>query len=191
MHKVIMISGKQGSGKTTLGHALAKEFSLSGHQVVGLTFASTIYQIHDYALALMEDKGLKLDSVKDGDLLQFLGTEWGREKFGENVWADCLKGDVKNYCEKFPNKNIVFLVSDCRFENEFNAVEDALTVRLECSREVRKSRCEMWRENDKHRSETDLDSHAMRGMFDITLNTEFDTVEHCVDAIINEKRNGL
>lgn len=186
MSDVILISGKQGSGKTTLGHALTRELSGAGYQVVGLTFASTIYQIHDYAVALMQEKGMKFDLVKDGDLLQFLGTEWGRNRFGEDVWANCLKGDIKNYGEKWPNREIVFLVTDCRFQNELKAIAGAITVRLECPKEVRKERCEMWRDNDTHRSETDLDEWANDGVFDLKLHTDTETIDECVVQIVHE-----
>ena len=189
MSRVILISGKQGSGKTTLGHALVKELTAGGKFVVGLTFASTIYQIHDYAISLMQEKGMKFDLVKDGDLLQFLGTEWGRDRFGEDVWANCLKGDIKNYEEKFndiPEGNLVFLVTDCRFKNELRAVPDAVTVRLECPREIRKERCEMWRFNDTHRSETDLDIASRDGVFDLKLHTDTETIDECVMQIVHE-----
>lgn len=161
--KVVVISGKMGSGKTTLATALARCAHRHPHvRAVVMNFADTIYEIHDFARGRMKDLGLPTPEgleVKDGSLLQFLGTEWGRKTYGQGVWAEALVGRIGKFLalsgEAFAS--YLFIIPDCRFKNELAAFPDALKVRLECPREVRKARCSQWRENDLHQSEVDLD----------------------------------
>jgi dephospho-CoA kinase len=172
--KIILLSGQQGSGKTTLMNALKRYFTAMGTRTQDVIFADTIYKIHDYAINLLEQRGVKRDIVKDGKLLQLLGTEWGRETLGEDIWVRCLMGEIERLQRVTGDANTVFIVSDCRFENEFDGVPGAFKVRLEASREVRKARCSQWRENDTHRSEIDLNKYAREGKFDCYVDTELD-----------------
>lgn len=172
MSKVIIISGKQGSGKTTLMGELARSLGLQNMFPVDLIFADTIYKIHDFAIKLLKQRGIERNLVKDGFLLQFLGTEWGRKTIDENVWVNCLKGEMANWEKDLPKEDLIFLISDCRFQNEFDGIPDAFTVRLEASTEVRKERCSQWRENDTHPSEIDLDGYAKQGKFTCYIDTE-------------------
>lgn len=189
---VILISGKQGSGKTTLANALGATLQneLPKTYCNQLTFASTIYEVHDSANRILASKGIKRDIVKDGPLLQLLGTEWGRKTIGENVWVDCLKGDVANTIRSYEGKkgyedaHVVCIVSDCRFKNEFDGIEDAIKIRLECDKEVRMKRCSMWRDNDTHPSEVDLDEYSESGKFDAYFHTDKISVEDSVVGIV-------
>ena len=168
-HKIIMISGKQGSGKTSICNQLllmAARKNLTGHHMI---FADTIYLIHDYARELLRFRGVPRPD-KDGKLLQLLGTEWGRTLIGEDVWIDCLRGAINNIAP-VPKDSHLFVISDCRFRNEFDGV-DAFKVRLEASEEVRKARTHGWRDTTTHISETDLDAYAAEGKFDLVINTD-------------------
>ena len=66
-----------GSGKTTLANDITPLLQQDGYAVHSVIFAQTIYDIHDFALQLLEDRGVSRDIIKDGPLLQLLGTEWG------------------------------------------------------------------------------------------------------------------
>jgi hypothetical protein len=185
--KIIMISGKMGSGKTTLMNKLiayAHDAGVSCHNVI---FADTIYKIHDYALELLKARGIERDIAKDGKLLQLLGTEWGRATLGEDVWVRCLMGQIDGLKKAIDvgmkDRKTIFIISDCRFKNEFDGVPDCFKVRLEASKEVRKARCSQWRDNDVHPSEIDLDGYAKEGKFDCYVDTELeiqDSLEHLI-----------
>lgn len=188
--KIVLVSGKQGSGKTTTCDQLAKEWhERFGYDVEHLTFASTIYAMHDSIRAILTKNGINIPDevkVKDGPLLQWLGTEWGRSTIGENVWVDCLKGQINNLIDlhvKRGDRKLLFLVSDCRFPNEFDSLPAALRVRLECPKEIRKKRCSMWRENDTHPSEIALDGYVKNNMFDLVVHTDGDDVNCAVGLI--------
>ena len=63
-------------------------------------------------------------------------------------------------------------MDDCRFKNEFNAIPEALRIRLQCPRVVRRIRCTAWRDNEDHPSETDLDSYVDQNKFDLVFETD-------------------
>jgi len=95
--KTVLISGKMGSGKTTIGNALMEKYHKSkGFSCENPFFASTIYEMHDQCLRVLKERGIRRDIKKDGRLLQLLGTEWGRETIDDNVWVDCLRGQILN-----------------------------------------------------------------------------------------------
>lgn len=164
--RVILISGAQGAGKTTLANALLKEARIAGFFSQVLKFADPLYKIHDATLERAHAL-LGIPKVaKDGDLLQLLGTEWARKKFGPNVWADALRIEIEKLRRTVPvGFKLLVIVDDCRFENEFDAFPDAVTVRLEVPEEIRKRRATSWRENTLHPSETGLDAYAKAGKF--------------------------
>lgn len=164
--KIVLLSGKQGSGKTETQKRLCEMWVQKyGRAAYVVNFADIIYEMHDQVLKVLHqywpDRGL----VKDGPLLQVLGTEWGRKTIDEDVWVKCLKKKVEG-CQTG-----LVVVADCRFENEFDAFPEALRVRLMCPEEIRKARCSMWRENTQHPSETGLDHYAFNGHFDNYLDT--------------------
>jgi predicted ATPase len=180
MSKIILISGKQGAGKTSLTNELVER--LEGKNVFKLKFADVIYEMHDAVLALLRANGIERDVKKDGPLLQLLGTEWGRKTLGPEIWIRCLQARVSKLEHKYPSCTII--IDDCRFENEFDAFPDALRVRLEASEEVRKKRCDSWRPNSDHPSEIGLDKYSKDGKFDLYLDTNNTFIDGCAELVL-------
>lgn len=188
-HQIVLISGQQGAGKTTLANELGREMGkLKGWYVNQAFFASHIYEMHNFCLGRMKALGFKYDQVKHGPLLQFLGTEFGRKTFGDNVWVESMKNDIARTLDMRRNMGprMTTIISDCRFENEFDGFPEALRIRLTCPEEVRKTRAEMWRENTAHVSETGLDNYTLQGKFDMAFDTssEWNTPKHISTLII-------
>jgi nucleoside-triphosphatase THEP1 len=177
MVKVLMISGKQGSGKSSLADALATRLVETGHNVYRTRFAKVIYEMHDAVRDIGRKYGIDMPE-KDGPLLQYLGTERGRNVHGDNVWVDALKKDISLNA----GKNDIVIIDDMRFENECDAFDgespNVAQIRLEADKEVRKQRCSMWRENDTHPSEIGLDKYSYETMngikehFDLVIKTD-------------------
>lgn len=189
---IVMISGKQGSGKDTLALDLADHLVYKSNLDCAtrhVKFADVLYQMHDAVRDISMKYGIPLKQPKDGPLLQVLGTEWGRNNISQDIWCRTLKNlmyDEQILIEQLTlHKFAFFIVSDCRFKNEFNYFPNALTVRLRCPEIVRKDRCEMWRDNTEHPSETDLDEYESLGKFDLVFNTEKQSVEHCTKTIVS------
>lgn len=177
--QIIVISGKQGSGKSSLGRELTRRLKAP---TVTHKFAAPLYEIHDAAYRVLKGYGIERDpGVKDGRLLQLLGTDWGRSVLGENVWADACRNLAVIWADIGHN----VIIDDCRFDNEFDAFPDAIRVRLSCPRKTRKQRCEAWRKNDKHPSEVGLDDYERAGLFDLTLRTDRLSIAQCAKAVID------
>src|SRR3954464_12433965 len=129
MKHILIISGKQGAGKTSNSkHIMAQAVAL-GYYPKAFKFAEIIYHLHDRCLDALEEWEIRPRSMKkDGELLQVLGTEYGRKKLGEDVWVKALRGQVDKFLDD-PNEELV-IIDDCRFENEFDGFPDAFKVRL-------------------------------------------------------------
>lgn len=186
---VILISGKMGSGKSTLSEMLGAAAKNSNMVPVHLKFAAPLYEIHDDVLNKMERFTGKKRLKKDRLLLQLLGTEWGRATFGVDIWAEILHNTIAT---KESQRNpftapFLFIVDDCRFENEFDAFPEALRVRLECPPEVRKTRAESWSPGS-HPSEKGLDKYSMEDRFDSEFHTDDveNTPAHMATLIIGK-----
>ncbi len=189
--KVIAASAKQGGGKSTLALEIERLSAEAFDFCHTMKFADPIYELHDIILNKMEQWTGIPRVKKDGDLLQYLGTEFGRKKYGDNVWVDILLSRIANrdfgtfdkagYKEgkKFKTENRtgmgLLMIDDLRFENEFDCLgKDVLRVRLECPEAERKLRAESWRDKTTHPSEVGLDGYALSGFFDKYFNTASD-----------------
>lgn len=174
---VVLLSGKQGSGKSTVGRMLLER--AWPVDVALFKFADVLYSMHNRLL--MELRGYNVPvPTKDGVLLQLLGTEWGRTVYGENVWVDICKRRVSQWLASGVQRLAV--IDDCRFPNELQAFPDALSVRLEAGADARRARCDAWREGN-HVSENALDAYAQGG-FDRVYNSEVLTAADIVKDII-------
>lgn len=177
---IIVISGKQGAGKSTFAEALMK--ALEARQPRVYKFADILYELHNIIRDYMRALGV-VRPDKDGPLLQLLGTEWGRNTIDTDIWPNILITRVER------DKPQTVFIDDCRFENEFDAMRNrygnqSIMIRLECPEDIRKKRCPAWRPNTEHPSETGLDKYAAEGRFDIYFETDKQKVPECVDQTL-------
>ena len=196
MTHIVMLSGHQGSGKTTIADALKVRAKQLGYDFVGTEkFANTLYELHEYLLNKMSTLTGKPRVPKDGPLLQLLGTEWGRKTYGDNVWVDILKNKLFSFNNEHSTLKRLIIIDDCRFENEFDAFPESLRVRLDCPEHERKKRCPAWRDKTDHPSETGLDQYAENKKFDLYLYTgemhdQNNNVEHAVSMVFSKLQRG-
>lgn len=177
---VLLISGKMGSGKTTLAEAVREEWLKKKRRAVCLVnFADALYDMHNYCRDYLLENGIETEK-KDRKLLQWLGTEWGRAK-SENIWVDIVRNKIEKLKSVSPVTPL-FIIGDCRFPNELAGFPGAVTVRLNCPREVRKMRCSRWSDSgEAHLSETALDDEKN---FNFVFDTEKKTVKDCAAWVI-------
>jgi hypothetical protein len=178
--KILLISGKQGSGKTSNTNAIMEIVLGLGYLPVIFKFARPLYEMHDAILPILHKYGIRPEAMtKDGELLQVLGTEYGRRRIRESIWIDVCRRQIDAYLnETGPGtEGRLAVIDDARFENEFDAFPDAFRVRLEAPEEVRKPRCSYWREEVNHSSEIGLDQYMHMGKFDLVVPTDTASVE--------------
>lgn len=165
--KIIQISGKMGSGKSSVADALALVLYSKGYHPMRTRYASMLYEMHNAVRDIAIQYGLDFPA-KHGMLLQILGTEIIRDTIDQNGHVNALKHKVNTTKADFA------IIDDCRFPNELHAFDGSdhkvYNIRLEADREVRKSRADAWRDNENHPSEISLDNHL--GEFDLILRTD-------------------
>ena len=124
---IIGISGKYGTGKTTLANALQQEFG-----GVHLAFATRLKQAASIITGVAEehmwtDEGKSIYiqhlGMTVGRFLQVFGTKM-RETFGYDIWVDPVIGETERHDLAF--------IADCRFPNEVEAIKAAggVVIRL-------------------------------------------------------------
>jgi len=162
---LILISGKQGSGKTTIAEML--QVRLGVNDVYMGKFARPIYEMHDAIASICAKygEGFKID----GALLQMLGTEWGRKHKGEDFWVNLAKKSI-------PDGKRFAIFDDCRFPNELFAFDNEMLtfkLRLQADERIRYSRMmdkSKWRDGS-HESEVALD--GFMDSFDLVVRTDY------------------
>jgi hypothetical protein len=192
---ILGISGKQGSGKTTLSTGfeayVAKRWGMA---VKRLAFAGPIYDLHDMVQSYLSQYGITV-TKKNGQLLQALG-DLGRSIYGDDLWISLLNHAAKNIhnSAEIPT---VLIVEDIRLPSERDAVRaiaadlgaQSFLVRLSADQEVRKARCEGWRENTAHLTETALEDDA--SAFDLLVDTANKQADQVLDQVASLTANIL
>lgn len=115
--RLITFSGGLGCGKSTA----IKEIQnwAKGRRVVLVKFAQPLYDMQEFIYDRIAAVHKRPDGfVKDRKLLQWIGTDWGREK-NVNLWVELWKAEVKAYLS-LPDTIVV--CDDVRFDNEAETV---------------------------------------------------------------------
>jgi len=181
---VILISGKMGSGKSTLQKRIVKELNETKlYKAAAFNFADPLYEMQDLLVNHLR-KYIQVESRKYGKLLQYLGTEFGRGEIDPEIWVKIASSKCDGFFSEMSNtlmQNRVAVFGDTRFKNELEMSKhffrpyEVLRIRLEAPRDMRKERCQGWRDTENHLSETDLDTELHR--FDLVLDTSQDRDE--------------
>jgi hypothetical protein len=114
--------------------------------------------------------------------LQEIGTEEGRDVFGEDIWVNCLEAFA--YILYKRNKIDKFIIPDCRFDNEAKWIHEigGLVVSIESNR----TRDGMNTENKNHVSEKGIDPSLIDFIF---KNDECTTLEQLAGQIMGAPMN--
>lgn len=147
----IAISGKMGSGKTTLTNEILRQLQDLNLQGQRLSLADPVKEVaRNYFLMPAHEK--------DRALLQKIGQQF--RAIRASVWIDLMMARAEN-------EEVVYLCDDIRFKNELEAVKQDgwISIRLEVSESEQKRRIQAaygdsWNlhwQNRNEISETNLD----------------------------------
>ncbi len=124
---IIGLSGPATVGKSTVAKRLRGIF---GGEIQ--SFASNI-RTALYVMGLevnYEDKEAPIYKDKSTrDLMKSLGTEWGRDSVGPNIWVDLLMERIDR------SGSNVAIIDDVRFPNEAQAIRNRGGIVIELSRD--------------------------------------------------------
>lgn len=173
----IVFTGKMRSGKDTAAEYLVDKY---GGKI--LKFADPLYQMQ---VAIYKIAGLT--PQKDRKLLQFLGTDWGRDK-DPDLWVKIMERTLSIYNNNeetqlkgeglFLTPPINLFITDARFSNELDCMryQNFALVRIIRNEQ---DRVDAGATNLTHESETSLDEFSG---FDYTIDNN-GTLEEFLEKI--------
>lgn len=121
---ILAFTGPKTVGKTTLGTALAEALDIP---VVVLSFAEPLRRmlsalgVDHTALYVEKEAPIRGIGKSGRELLQSLGTEWGRSMVHPEIWLwamDKQIGRARANAMANGETDLLILIDDCRFANE-------------------------------------------------------------------------
>ena len=152
---IIGLSGKIGSGKTTLAEFLKEELRKIDIPVQFINFADALkkitYELSGHYGFTQEDKQFYLEDwgMTVGTMLQKLGTDVMRNYFDNQVWVKAAFSKIKEG---------VNIIGDCRFKNEAIAIKQKEGILIRVNGDPGKIRENSTRDIN-HISEIELDNY--------------------------------
>lgn len=145
--KVILISGKAGAGKDTLGDLIKHDLETAGYRVLLTHYADLLKHI---CAKFFDWDGQKNEAGRT--LLQYVGTDVIRRR-RPSFWVDFIV-DILNL---FDDKWDYVVIPDCRFPNEISVLKnegfDVVHIHV-----TRDSASNLNASQQQHASETSLDN---------------------------------
>jgi energy-coupling factor transporter ATP-binding protein EcfA2 len=119
--KIIAFAGPKGVGKTSLAIMIK---GILGQGKI-LSFADPIKDMVEkmgISRSIMNDPKLKNEKLdwldkSPREILQTLGTDWGREMIDQNIWIKIAENSIKQ------SDSDLIMFDDCRFQNEVDMIK--------------------------------------------------------------------
>lgn len=127
---IIAFNGPMGSGKSTAVEAIKFLSDKQKAKVRVVKFAGALYDMQEMIYRRIESVYKRPDDfVKDRKLLQWLGTDWGRDTIRQDIWVALWRADAL----ELERQGFIVVTDDCRFDNEAEAVREVggLVVRID------------------------------------------------------------
>lgn len=137
MTRVVAFTGPMGSGKSTAIKYLQSYLFGIGKSPTLVKFAQPLYDMQELIYQRIESVYERPSTfVKDRKLLQWLGTDWGRDTISRTLWVDLWKVDALSLI--YTDPGYVVLCDDCRFDNEAEMVRrlGGVVIQLQTTRNL-------------------------------------------------------
>lgn len=177
--QIIGISGQAGAGKDFVAEKVFKEL---GYKNINLAWHM---KIECMAKGLGDWEDVFINKPKRvRRLLQVLGTEQGRDMWGEDIWVDAVFAWIRLFHEHWGEDK--FVIADVRFENEMEAIQ---RVGGKVYRIVSDRARELTKASSEHPSETSLpDTHkAYNGYIHNGSNQSVQMLRDKVSVLLGER----
>ena len=146
------LSGKLGTGKDFI----AKQYFFShGFRQISLAWHFKVWVIGQGLATWEEVFETKPPHVRT--MLQKLGTEQGRDVYGENIWVDTMFAWIYTYAHYWNEYN--FIIPDVRFPNEVEGIQSHEGKVFRIHAPKRNQFASATDEQRMHPSETSLDNY--------------------------------
>lgn len=164
MKKVILISGKAGSGKDTVGSALKENLISTGvpsEKIIITHYADLLKYI---ANSYFGWNGVK--DIRGRSLLQYIGTDIVRAR-DERFWIDFIIRLLTVFADEWE----YVIIPDARFLNEITEIQKIFPTRT--IRVTRNANSLLSEEQKNHISENELDDFD----FDFHIKNDFESID--------------
>lgn len=165
---LVGISGTMGSGKSTAFKFLQDNYKVFGEAHL-VKFAGPLYDIQEFIYRRISSVYERPEGFeKNRKLLQWIGTDFGRDTISKTLWIDLWKAEVAELAKKLPEDTFL-ICDDVRFENEIEAVKSLGGYTLKI---ISNNATDRITTNDgipNHSSETSLSSN----LFDYTIKNTY------------------
>ncbi len=118
---LIGFNGGMGCGKSTAIQAL-KDFVFP-RDVLLVKFAQPLYDMQEFVYRRISSVHTRPDDFKkDRKLLQWLGTDWGRDTISQDLWVSIWQAEVADL--RTWHKDPIIVCDDVRFDNEAEVLKN-------------------------------------------------------------------
>jgi hypothetical protein len=175
--KIIGLSGKLGSGKNYVAEKIIAPYYKDKYNIFIIGFGDQVKN-ELYARDLTLTYNLLYDNktFESRKKLQEYATEYGRDKYNNDMWVRGLDMQIETFCKRSP-KEVLIIICDIRFINEADYIKNknGILFRIE-SKERTEFRYQKEANNNPnnyykismHISETNLDHYN----FDYIINND-------------------
>lgn len=141
-NKIILISGKMGSGKDTVARMLQKKLEAAGWKVYQKKYAQYLKEMcatsfkpliedlnrefleHDLGFFVTkEENWYENKNFITRRILQIVGTDLFRNHVDKNFWTNHLALEITHDINHSPSVDNIFIISDWRFRSEMELID--------------------------------------------------------------------
>lgn len=168
--KIIILSGKAGSGKSTIANILKSKLN----KTIVLSYASYLKEIAKNVLSWNGE-----ENTKPRDFLQQVGVELIKNQIDDKLLINRVIEDIKVYSYFYD----YIIISDARFIDEINLIKDNFdNVKVI---HVVSDNDNLTKEQKKHSTETSLDNFNDYD-YEIYNDLNLDNLNRKIESIVGE-----